>query len=129
MKEHITRLLIPIVRHRRLWQPRQPRRLRLAPCVSCLELLQVNIWNSRDDNLTSVGRNGSVSERFFPGSAQTQQDVPSFVARQSSLKASATSSINCTGALIHSPIHPTSNPQLIIILIEVFPMPEKVEFT
>lgn len=133
MKKHITRLLTPIVRHRRLWQPRQPCRLRLAPCVSCLKLLRANIWNSRDDNLTSVGQNGSFSANSFPDSAapslqQTQVDFPSFVARQSSLKASATSSIDCTGALIHSPVHPISNPQHIIILIEVFPMPEKVEF-
>lgn len=111
--------------------PPPPCALRLV-----LRVVRANIWNSRDDNFISVGGNRSVSAKFFPDSAapslqQTQVDFPSFVARQSSLKASAasaTSSINCTGALIHSPIHPTSNPQHIIILIEVFPMPEKIEF-
>lgn len=52
-------------------------------------------------------------------------NVPSFVARQSSFKASVTSSINSTGALIHNPAHPTSNPQPIIILIEVSQCPNK----
>lgn len=135
MKERITHLLIRIVWLRWLSQPRQPRRLRLAPCALCLmpQVARANIWNSRDDNFTSVGRTGSGSAKFFPDSAASPLqrpwvNFPSFVARQSFLKASATSSINSTGALIHSPIHPTSNLQLIIILMEVFPMPEQVEF-